>query len=48
MMRSQTRGWQWMKEKTTYTREIFEDLMDDEIRGRKEEMKESKIILTLN
>lgn len=34
--------------KMTCTREIFEDLMDDSIWGRKEKKKESKIILTLN
>lgn len=36
-----------IEEKMAHAREIFEDLMDDSIWGRKEE-KESKIILTLN
>lgn len=34
--------------KMTYTREIFEDLMDDSMCGRKEKKKKSKIISTLN
>lgn len=35
------------EEKMIYTREIFEDLMDDAIWGQKQK-KESKITLTLN